>query len=356
MVGNKIGLSNEFIIHPGETLKEVLEERNYTQKELALRTGFSEKHISKVLSGDNNISPSFAKQLEYALGITSSFWNNLQRIYDEEITEFETQTNITKEEKKIAKKYEFFLEVERIEYKTEQEKIINLRKYMGVSNLVNANQLIHGNYRTQFDTEVDDYTRYGFDVYSKRAVEHLKSENDLNIKGLKTSLPILKAIMMRNADEYVELLQKEFIKYGILFNLVKAIPKEKKIKGYTTSNKDGQAILIITDSGKYWHMFWFTLFHEISHIINKDYLKKNLTDEELEKIEERANRFAEDVLIDRKTYEDFVLMRNFDLRSLFEFSTKENIPLDILIGRLQKYNHMGYTEYTSNFRKISLNI
>lgn len=86
MVENKIGSSNEFIIHPGETLKEILEDRHYTQKELALRTGFSEKHISKVLSGKNNISPKFAKQLQYVFNnIPSSFWNNLQRIYDEEM-------------------------------------------------------------------------------------------------------------------------------------------------------------------------------------------------------------------------------------------------------------------------------
>ena len=80
------GSSSVFIIHPGETLKEVLEERNYTPKELALRTGFSEKHISKVLNGDINISPPFAKQLEYVFdNIPASFWNNLQRIYDEEM-------------------------------------------------------------------------------------------------------------------------------------------------------------------------------------------------------------------------------------------------------------------------------
>ena len=43
------GLSLEFIIHPGETVKEVLEERKMSQEELALRTGYSPKHISEVI-------------------------------------------------------------------------------------------------------------------------------------------------------------------------------------------------------------------------------------------------------------------------------------------------------------------
>ena len=39
MAKRRSGLSREFIIHPGETLKEVLEDREMSQKELALRTG-----------------------------------------------------------------------------------------------------------------------------------------------------------------------------------------------------------------------------------------------------------------------------------------------------------------------------
>ena len=76
------GLSREMIIHPGETLKELLEDRNMTQQELALRTGASPKHISAVLSGEKSISISFAKKLEYALNIEAEFWINLQNAYD----------------------------------------------------------------------------------------------------------------------------------------------------------------------------------------------------------------------------------------------------------------------------------
>ena len=42
------GLSLDFIIHPGETLKEVLEEKQMSQEELAIRTGFSPKHVVKL--------------------------------------------------------------------------------------------------------------------------------------------------------------------------------------------------------------------------------------------------------------------------------------------------------------------
>lgn len=81
---NTIGLSSDFIIHPGETLVEVLKDRKMSQKELAIKTGVSEKYISAVISGQQNISSSFANKLEYALGIEKEFWMNLQANYERE--------------------------------------------------------------------------------------------------------------------------------------------------------------------------------------------------------------------------------------------------------------------------------
>lgn len=81
---NTIGLSNDFIIHPGETLAEVLKDRKMSPKELAIRTRMTEKYISAVISGQENISSSFANKLEYALGIEKEFWINLQANYERE--------------------------------------------------------------------------------------------------------------------------------------------------------------------------------------------------------------------------------------------------------------------------------
>ena len=104
------GLSLEFIIHPGETLKEILENNNMLQEELAQRTGFSAKHISEVVNGKKGISPKLAKSLECVFGIPTTFWINLQGIYDKEIIEFEEKNNISKNEFEIAKEIRPVLE------------------------------------------------------------------------------------------------------------------------------------------------------------------------------------------------------------------------------------------------------
>jgi HTH-type transcriptional regulator/antitoxin HigA len=80
------GLSSDLLIHPGETLREAMEDRGMSQKELALRTAVPEKHISDVLNGKTPISPEFATGLEAALEISAVFWLNLQTNYDIETT------------------------------------------------------------------------------------------------------------------------------------------------------------------------------------------------------------------------------------------------------------------------------
>ena len=51
MAEKLIGLSRNLIIHPGETLKEMLDDRDMSQRELAIRTGVKEPHISNIVRG-----------------------------------------------------------------------------------------------------------------------------------------------------------------------------------------------------------------------------------------------------------------------------------------------------------------
>lgn len=74
----------EWLIHPGETISDILEERNLTQKELAQRAGVSETFLSDVIHGKKDISKELAMGLECALDVPRSFWLNLQANYDAE--------------------------------------------------------------------------------------------------------------------------------------------------------------------------------------------------------------------------------------------------------------------------------
>ena len=62
---------------PGATIKEQLIDRGLSQKEFALRMGMSEKHISKLINGDVQLTPEVAVRLEMVLGVPAKFYIKL---------------------------------------------------------------------------------------------------------------------------------------------------------------------------------------------------------------------------------------------------------------------------------------
>ena len=63
---------------PGATIKEQLLDRGLSQKEFAVRMGMSEKHISKLINGEVQLTPDVAVRLEMVLGVPAKFWNKLE--------------------------------------------------------------------------------------------------------------------------------------------------------------------------------------------------------------------------------------------------------------------------------------
>lgn len=80
---NKNQYIPQSVSHPGETLKEKLEEMEMSSKELAVRTGKPERIIIAVMKGESSITADMAVLFESVTKIPAHFWLNSQRAYDE---------------------------------------------------------------------------------------------------------------------------------------------------------------------------------------------------------------------------------------------------------------------------------
>jgi len=65
-------------VHPGEVLKDELEEIELTQTALAHHIGVLPKTINEICRGRRGLSPDMAMKLSKALGGSPQFWLNLQ--------------------------------------------------------------------------------------------------------------------------------------------------------------------------------------------------------------------------------------------------------------------------------------
>ena len=146
MEAKSTGLSREMIIHPGETLAEVLSDRDLSQSELASRTGVSNAFVSGIINGKKRISSAFARKLEYATAVPAHFWSNLQAKYDDELARYEEQNNITVEEHDIIKRLKgisdhLYQSGILREVPTADDEIIQFRMWLGVSDLRNIQEI-----------------------------------------------------------------------------------------------------------------------------------------------------------------------------------------------------------------------
>ena len=83
-VEKKSVASLDLLIPPGETIEDILKDRNMTATELAVSTGFPQAYIHRVIRGEQAITNELAERLAVALDVPSSFWMNLQMNYDVE--------------------------------------------------------------------------------------------------------------------------------------------------------------------------------------------------------------------------------------------------------------------------------
>lgn len=192
------GLSRDLIIHPGETLEEVLSDRNMSQKELAVRTGFTEKHVSTVINRMKPISVAFAMKLEVALGIEASFWIRLQANYDQQLMEFEEINGITDNEIDVIGRLSEIIENGCSAgwlTKTDDpvRHVLELRRKLGISNLLAIPNLPRrGAFRAQAkDEAADPYVSCAEQAFSEWMRRNGQTEQDPDIEKPEDKFPAI---------------------------------------------------------------------------------------------------------------------------------------------------------------------
>ena len=107
---------------------------------------------------------------------------------------------------------------------------------------------------------------------------------------------------------------------------------------------------MVNDRRGYADTFWFTLFHEIGHIMNGDYgitLKGHNTEDE-------ADIYAQNKLIPQEQYDMFVeKYNNFNESVIRRFADSIGRDPGIVYGRLQNDGKIPYSEsiISSKLRK-----
>lgn len=358
MAAKATGISREFIIHPGEIIADMLTERGITQAELAKRTGVSRAFISDVINGKKNISASFAMALEYALEVPRSFWLNLQANYDAKILAADEVDSITDDERSTYQELgEIIAHLRKLGKLPASRKmddmILALRKTLCVSNLENLRHFSPaGAFRLSEKDQVNKAVLGAWLQMCRLASNEGQLETTFDPLKLDALIADIKGVMCNPALNPQEALPPVLREYGISFSIVKNF-KGAPVHGYISASGEGTYHMVLTIRRAWADIFWFSLCHELGHIVNGDVNRAGYfmdLDESTGSSRERlADRRAADMLLDPAAYSAFIQKKDFSIASITEFAGTQSVPPFIVIGRLQKEEYIPY-EWFSRYK------
>lgn len=345
-MSNYIEYNDRIAFHPGYYIKEIVDESGLTQADFAKRLDTTPKNLSLLVRGEQNLSIDIAVKLSRMVGTDLSYWLNLQKAYDTLIGEFKSEKELEKERlimKKIDYKYfrdnfglpdlsrkideqiralRNFLKVSTLGILVKRDMAVNFRSTTGKlteANIIKANTMVQIATNKVLNVEIPQYNKKRFD----QAVEYALT-------------------LTKNHEEFYPLLAQKFREAGVAFVILPNFPGSK-INGAT--KKVGNSIMLMVNDRKlYADTFWFTLFHEIGHIVNGDYGIS--FDSETGEKEELADRFAENKLIPKEEYQKFIERGEYDINSIKDFAEEINRAPGIILGRLQNDGYIRHDDWT----------
>lgn len=337
---------------PGATIKEQLLDRGLSQKEFAIRMGMSEKHISKLINGEVQLTPDVAVRLEMVLGVPAKFWNKLEATYREKLIKAKVENDMDAD-KELAKKLPYREMAKNgwvPETRNITEKVIYLRKYFEVVKLeiIENMQLSKITCRRLAETEKSDLALLAWAQKAKLEARSIDTSL-VDLKTLKKSLPEIRSMTTMNPSDFCPKLIELLSSCGIALVFLPHIGGSF-LHGATFY--DGNKIVVgLTVRGKDADKFWFSLFHEIGHILKGHINQLEGTSEQDEK---DANEFASNILIPMNDFKLFVSEKNYTKSNIIKFSNKLGIDAGILVGRLQKEHYVNFDTFNDLKKKYKI--
>lgn len=326
---------------PGARIKEQLNDIGMSQKEFAARMDMSEKHISKLINGDVQLTPETGVRLEMVLGVPAKFWNNLEAIYREKIVKAEAE-NAMDADAEMARQFPYS-EMAKFgwipETRDVKKKVVYLRKYFGVVelSLLGNEQITRIACRRLAITEKSDLALMAWAQEAKIKARDIQTA-PINIKGLIAAIPELRKMTVLKPKEFCPQLKKCLADCGIALVFLPHL-KGSFLQG--ASFTDGKKIVVgLTARGKDADKFWFSLFHELAHIVLGHVGQSNGTSDEDEKA---ADKWSGDTLILLDDFEVFRGKHNYSERDVIRFAKEQGIAPGIVVGRMQMEGMIKYS-------------
>jgi HTH-type transcriptional regulator / antitoxin HigA len=349
---------SKIIVHPGVYIKEELEARTLSQRDLAYILGCPEQAITVIINGKRGISSEMAKALAIAFDVSPELFANLQQMYDLAQAK-EPDSGITTR-KLIQNSYPAREMIKRgwISATNDSELLeAQLINFFCVPSLDKIPHLHHAARKTYYDQVPPTQLAWLFRVKNLAKKINTPKYSEYELKNA-----VLELKELLSEPEEIKRIPNILLKAGIRFVIVESLPSSK-IDGVCCWLDEHSPVIALSMRFDRIDNFWFNLRHEIEHVLRKDGLREEVIDIELgtelvgegkvAKMEATANLAASNFIIPSQELKYFLTKNQApSLKTITEFAKKIGVHPGLVIGQLQSKKVIPYSRFRKSLVKV----
>ena len=337
------------VFPPGAFLREELEDRGWTQDDLAAITGKHVRTVHDLIAGKRGVTPETAKSLAAALGTSAQFWLNLDSAYQLWRSEPDDSGEIARRAhlytiapiKDIVRRgwIEFSDDIGVLENE--------LKTFFQVDSLIEPPSFAHSA-RKSTNYEGITISQKAWLFRCKRLSRYVNAHK-YTPRNLDHVLSQLKRLMY--SPQEIRHIPKILGDSGIRLVIAEQLPGTK-IDGAAFWLNDGPVIAMSVRYDRI-DSFWFTLLHEIGHIAHRTSsmdVDIDAMGEGLPKSERQANDFAAEQAVPQAELNSLIARVGplYSMERIRGFAQLHGIHPGIIVGQL---HHRGQIPW-ANLRRL----
>jgi HTH-type transcriptional regulator / antitoxin HigA len=331
---------------PGATLRDLMEERDWKQRELAHRLGRPAQAVNEIIAGKKEITEDTALELERVLEVPAQFWLAREAQYREYLARRRSaeasRGHVPWLEQFPLKALQDagVLPAGRLTATFKQDLVDPLLRFFGVASPTGW-QAHYDQMQPQFrraspsrQTDVAAITawlRMG-ELHAARL-----QLAEYSAARLQASIPAMRALSLQPPDQMGPALVRLCAEAGVALVFVPALPGTH-VSGVARF-LHGRPLIQLSLLGKWNDVFWFSFFHEVAHVLKHPtrviFLDDAAAGDTADSPEEQdANRFATDTLIPRAQQARLPVLP-LVATEIEAFAAEIGVHPGIVVGQLQ---------------------
>ncbi|MCH7471796.1 ImmA/IrrE family metallo-endopeptidase [bacterium] len=342
-----------------------MDEFGMTQVELARRMGRPPQAISEIITGNKILTASTAIELEQVLSVPAYMWSELESAYQLARARRRESAVDVERDLEILSECKFYGELagRGLVRKTRKprERVLELRRFWAVTELANVTKSYQPAFRLSASHK-PAVSLYALAAWLREAELKATKEEVSGFKSENVSELMLEMgkLTTRKLIDLLPELRELLANVGIVLILQQSL-KGMRMCGAAFWWRKKRPVVVVSDFGKAEDQFWFTLLHELAHIVlhgsNRVFVSLDNADDpgSTQQMEIEADRLAAHCLIPDDVFESFqwrsAYPTNEEIRT---FSHRIEVDPGIVAGRLCKEGTIGWNRKGTFSKKFDL--